>query len=480
MKNTNRNHKVVSTNTVTVQTHSWKAFGNQIVCKFAALNEIIQNAIAAIIRYTIMMGITDSRYFADNHVDVSIKHLKHGTYLYVQNNGIVADLRKVLDYGRLNRDTALNQHGTGFKTAASFFNPTNDSWAFYTRDAEHVYRVCAPYSTEMIIEEIEEWPFSDWAVSCVEIKVDDDITMNDITAKELGFRYAFAIKNGVNLTFNDKIVRPVMPNGIDMKDHSFVAEFNGENVKFECKSYIVTDTEASYYAKSEIDQGLYIFVNDCFVENSGVSLIRKRDGEGNVLRSNSTIKRHPSMNGMIATINILLPDNHNVNIPFANTKNAINWSRAKDIAYAIDDNVGYPFAKAYRMHYENERRKPVDYTCKKLAHKDLFLYEMEVEVGYGLKADAVMYKKQNADGSVDKNSIHTILEFKSSKINGSDVGQAMNYLFALNTCYPATFERRVMMVGPSLTEDAKCAIRTFRSAGYDVDFMELPTIYEDI
>ncbi len=463
MKNSKIN--VVSQKVIPVKTHSWITFGNQIVCKMAALNELIQNAIAAILKYTILYH-TDAgmRYFDDNRIDVSIKEKKSGTYLYVQNNGIVADISKVLNYGQLNRDTALNQHGTGFKTAASFFNPTNDGWAFYTRDAEHIYRVAAPYSTEMTIEEITEWPFADWATSCVEICVDSSIDMDGITTKELGFRYAYAIENGINLTLNNKIVRPVTPNSIFTEEGSFKEIINGETVMFSYRNCIVTDENAEYYAKTEKDQGIYVFVNDCFVQNTGVSLIHKRKQGG------GTLTPHNSMNGMICTINITLPHNHNVNIPFANTKNAINWEKATEIATIIDNRVGNPFYEAYKQHLEAVKRGVIDQVCKTFQHKELYWYQKEVKVGNGVKADAVLYKERNADGSINMNSIHTLIEFKPGKINGKDVGQAFNYLCNLDDCYPAPFGRRIMMIGRELTNDAKSTITRLTGLGFEICF----------
>lgn len=454
---------VVSTKTIPVTTHSWFAYGNQIVCKFAALNEIIQNAISAIIQYS--DGVTE-KYFEENRIDVTIK--KKGTYLLVQNNGITANIQKVLNYGQLNRDTALNQHGTGFKTAASFFNPTNDGWAFYTRDAEHIYRVKAPYSTEMTIEEISEWPFADWAVTCVEIKVDESINMDDITSKELGFRYAYAIKNGINLTLNNKSVRPTTPKSYDMKAGSFEETINGEVVKFDYESHFVNDEKAEYYAKTEKDQGIYVNVNDCFVQNTGVSLIHKRGTDGKKLKS--TLTSHNSMNGMVCTVNITMPNNHKVNMPFANTKNAINWEKAEEIASIIDDKIGNPFRDRYMEHIEAEKRKGIDSVCKMFQHKDLYYYATEVVVGNKIKADAVLYKAQNEDGSINMNSIHTIIEFKPRKLTGTHVGQALNYLFNLDACYPAPFARRIILIGTELTDDAKPMIERVRGMGIEIEF----------
>ena len=463
MKN---NANVVSTMTVPVTTHNWFNYGNQIICKFAALNEFIQNAISAIIQYT--TGVAE-KYFEENRIDVTIKKRKNGTYLYVQNNGITADIQKVLNYGQLNRDTALNQHGTGFKTAASFFNPTNDGWAFYTRNDEHIYRVMAPYSTEMTIEEISEWPFADWAVTCIEIKVDNSINMDDITSKELGFRYAYAIANGINLTLNNKCVRPVNPKSYDMKTGSFEEIINGEVVKFDYETHFVNDEKAAYYAKTEKDQGIYINVNDCFVQNTGVSLIHKRSADGK-RKLQSTLTSHNSMNGMICTVNITMPHNHKVNMPFANTKNAINWEKAEEIANIIDDKIGSPFRDKYMEHIEAQKRKGIDSVCEMFQHKELYYYAKEVPVGNKVKADAVFYKNQNKDGSIDMNSIHTIVEFKPRNMTGAYVMQALNYLFNLDACHPAPFSRRIMLIGTKLTDDAKVAMKRIRDMGIEIEF----------
>lgn len=448
----------VSTKDITVQTHTWERFGNNIFSAIVALCEFIHNAYAACMHLT------------DNHVDVSIVPNGSDTYLYVKNNGHTADLQRVLDYGRINHGTVLNQWGTGFKTAASFFNPTNDGWAFYTRDEEHIYRVCAPFDTKMTIEELDVWPFEDWVVSCVEVKVSEKIDMSCITADEIGYRYAYAIHNGFYLTFNKKSVREIAPRGRSLLDENKVLKINGEDVEFEYSIHSVTerDSNRGYFTNSQEDQGVYIYVNNCFAEKVGVSIIKKKQRGGGFL------KAHPSINGMICTLNIKVPNNHKADIPFVNAKCNINWKSdiGKQFVDAINDCIGEHFYNKWHAGMEKEKREYLDIVCTELSRKSLFYYSTEVGIGNGLRADAILYKERGSNNKPILASVDTIIEFKSGNITAADVGQAFGYLANLDYCHPSTVgTRRILLVGKGLTKDAQCVIRAHENDGHEISFL---------
>ena len=122
-----KNNQVISKKNIKVKTYNWVTFGNNVSESIIALCELVHNGYAA------GFGTTNMR------VDVSIVEEFGEKYLYVKNWGKPANIERVLDYGASSHATALNQFGTGFKTAMSYFNPANDGWEFYTHDGDFCY-----------------------------------------------------------------------------------------------------------------------------------------------------------------------------------------------------------------------------------------------------------------------------------------------------------------------------------------------------
>ena len=446
-------NQIIDSKMVQVQTHSWERYGNIIFNPMDALKEIVHNAYAA------TMGDSIKRIA----IDIIAEH--GDKYLCVKNSGHHADLEKVLHYGKKNHGSVLNQFGTGFKTAASFFNPENDGWEFFTRDDEKVFRVSAPYSNEMEIQTIEGWPFEDWAVSCVKIKVSELEKLDGIDAEALGYHYSLAIKkDNLKITFNDSEVMPVEPKGGASSD-SEIVDICGVPVKINYTLYnLGKDSDGErFYPMGLAGQGIYIFANHCFAKYVGPSIIQK-SGIGN-----TPMKAHPSMNHLIAVIDIETPEDHSADIPFINCKNEINWRSKMGQAYrkAIDDLVGNHFRNTYDNEMEKERRKFLDNFCKTLLN-GVAEYDIEYKISKDLRADAVIASQRDAKGKIIPSSIQKIIEYKKGNITSENVGQAFGYYIQLETHHQS--KPAIMLIGKTLTPGAEDYIRKLQSFGIEVQF----------
>lgn len=448
--------KITNKKTVNVQTYSWERYGNIITDGIVALCEFTHNAYAAAMSQPMM------------RVSVDIEREPNGVYLYVKNSGNPADIEKVLHYGRKNHGTPLNQFGTGFKTAASFFNPGNDGWEFFTNDNGTYLHVGAPYSNSMEIDEIDEWPFEYWVASCVRVRVDDESRLSGITAEELGYRYSKAIKDdGLVMTFNGQKVKAIEPKGGATSD-SAIIDICGESVKFDYTLYTLGEDAANekYYPMSIDGQGVYVFVNHCLAAKLGTKIIRA-SGKGN-----SFLKAHPSMNGLIAVVDIETPSNHNADVPFVNCKDNINWQSNLGKAYrtAIDSLVGDHFRTAHDNALEVQRRSILNGFCQKL-FDGVCEFQTECKLSSELRADAVIARERDSRGRIKLDTIEKIVEYKKKKVTAEDVGQVLAYWAHLKVNYQKN--AGILLVGSELTKSAQESIDLFGKVhGIQIEFFD--------
>lgn len=443
--------RIINKREVPVQVFNWEKFGNGIHSGAVALHELIQNGYAA--------GLEAGR----TRVDVDIEEENGVKYLVVKNWGKPAVIERVLDYGNSSHDTAMNQHGTGFKTAMSFFNPGNDDWEFMTHDGDFVQRAHAPYSDRMAIDILEAWPFegkdSNFA-SRSRVRIDSDALISDITASELGFRYALAIRDGLELNFNGKPVDPVFPCGMVMNAEPQVVTICGNQARITHTIYKLGDGNVNdpHFDMSQDTQGVYLYVNNCFAKYCGVEIFKKKaDGTGT-----ATLKKHNSMNGLIAIVNIDTPANHEADIPFDNSKSEITWDKTKagvEYLAAINKHVGTPFRVAKANAEELGKRARFRNFIKKFLPKRGF-YKEEVMLGSELRADAIIFADGSGNGTTaDMQFCDKIVEFKATAIKSPHVGQAVNYWVYMNRTYTDVngnpVNPRILLVGSGITDEAK-------------------------
>ena len=411
------NEKVINTQAVSVQTHNWKRYGNFLTDVIDALCEYIHNGYAA--------GLIARTRMISNDLKVQVEFKDN--VLYVKNVGIPADLHKVLDYGKENHGTSLNQFGTGFKTATSYLNPSNDGWAFYTQNEHGVFRVKAPYSTKMEIEQLDVWPFESEFASCVVVSVENEevqqeLMNNKAMVKKLGYHYSFAISDGLNLQYNGIVVKKVLPKG-EAQTNSYTMNIQGEDVHCEYALYKLNEDvscDEEYYPASIKGQGVYVFVNNCLAVHAGTSVIALKDGK-------SSMKEHPSMNRCVALLNIIIPDDkRHLDIPFVNCKNAIDWRKKNGAEYkaAINDICGAFFRDIHDEATEKEKRKQLERFLPKFVGPLDAGYETEYRVSgptnkrnEGLRADAVL-GILNKDGKIDIEEAEITFRLRSPAVQG--------------------------------------------------------------
>ena len=461
---------IITTKPITVQTHSFRTYGNILTDVVDALCEYIHNGYAAGLRGR-ASGLTK---------DLKVQVEFWDNTLYIKNVGVPADLQKVLNYGVENHDTPLNQFGTGFKTATSYLNPSNNGWAFYTHGEDGCFRVQAPYNSNMSIEQVENWPFEPEFASCIVVKVENEETCEELSATEamvqkLGYHYSFAIAKGLNLQYNGVVVAPVMPIGTATTDTCPKA-IHGEQVQFEYSLYTLNEEEsrhAEFFPASLQGQGIYLFVNNCLATYAGTSLLVK--GKDNEL------SKHPSMNRCVALVNILIPDDkRHLDLPFVNCKNALDWRKTngKDYKTAINAICSEFFREARRSGEEKQLREEIAYYMGDFLSMAGAGYEEEFRVSPKgkknecLRADAVIGFKDDT-GHIPIENVTGIVEYKRDKVTSHDVGQLISYYVEMYSQVKEPERLQCMILGKKLTANAENRIAFERARGINICFKKL-------
>ena len=426
--------KVMDKRELGIRTHYWPAFGNDVPNAATAANELIQNGYAA--------GISTGNTL----VDVTVSKEIDGTYITVKNAGVPADVQKVLDYGLSTQETALNQFGTGFKTAMSYFNPSNDAWEFWTRENDHSLRVSAPYSDVMNVEVINGWPFEEKFVSCAKVRVEDEECLEVFDIDEMGFRYSFAIENGLRLFFNGERVHPIRPCG-KAETQEKIIDFANSQAKITLTTYeLGRDSIGNrFYAMGLTTQGIYLFANHSFVKFLGFDGVIKNSKESGKRGKPAYLKQHPSMNGYIALVDIETPASHEADIPFNNNKSIVKWGGSKAgriYRSVIDESIGDFFRDQRHDDSEKGKIELVRGIISGMAGVHACYYQEEVRLGKALRADAVVSTEMLDDKNVDLSKAEYLVEYKNKNVNAGHIGQLFNYY----TYVAATYDINPIMV----------------------------------
>ncbi len=171
----------------------WEGIGKSFKNLSQALWEIIDNAISNL--------LSNPKSF--RQIIITFKKTSNGYLIRIEDSGTgILDLEKAFSVGnRGNQTTTLNEHGYGMKNFFAFCDPTNSSWAVYTRsttDTPGTYRkVSAPYSTqEMTVKVISEketyWPgLFKGTGTIIEVEISNDLFL---TLRERGGSTALATK----------------------------------------------------------------------------------------------------------------------------------------------------------------------------------------------------------------------------------------------------------------------------------------------
>ena len=473
---TKSNNSVIQRTQLKIQTQKFERIGNNITDGMNGALELIMNGFSACLVNRDQLGNQDEPM----RVDVTITKRKGVKYLYIKNSGAPANMKKLLDYGEANHDTQLNQFGTGFKSAISYFNPTNDGWAFYTTTGTQHFKVQAPYDTDMEVLEITKWPFESWVVSCVEIRIDDEEALSGLTKSNCGYHFAPAItEHGLNLTFNGYNVKAIEPKGCRTTKVNETVTVLGQDVMMQSYTHILGKESdgAEYFPMGVKGQGVYLYVNGCFAAHLGVNLIRKK-ANNDCADTGSYLQAHPVMNHLIAVVNIDTPANRSLDIPFNSNKTTIKWQSSIGKAYrqAIDERVGDFFREAYLAHLEAEQRKLIDTVCKKFGYR-FMQYEREFcctksRTKEAKFADAAIGHEKDARGHLVPSKVETIVEFKSGKFKSNHVDEAIGYHTLCVRNHGINPD--VILVGWGFEEEALGQIEYYRDRlGIRIDIMDM-------
>jgi hypothetical protein len=132
----------------------WTALSQQCYDNFQPINELVDNAIAAIIRGGGNGNIYITFDFATN--TGSIEH-SGGVTFPLTSEGLSA----CFTYG-YKQTSSLNEHGCGLKSSLAILDPTNTIWKIWMKHDDNgvlsVLGVSAPYSDSMEIQDEEGWP----------------------------------------------------------------------------------------------------------------------------------------------------------------------------------------------------------------------------------------------------------------------------------------------------------------------------------
>ena len=455
----NATNKIRETRNVDVKTFDWEGFANNIPNGIIAAHELIQNGIAA---------------GGENpEVHVIIKKEKEHTYLYVKNVGRFANIQEVLNYGHSSHETAMNQYGTGFKSAMSYFNPSDYEWEFFTHEGDYVEHVKGPFGSCMQIECLDTWPFEKRFASVARVRVESpEIRLAGINEKELGYRYMPLIERGnLKLYFNKKLVRSVLPFGAS-KSGSIEKNFNGSKVVINYANILMGDDSknSDYFRCSLEGQGVYLYVNGCFVKHFFTKDVIYKNPDGRKYK----LGIHPIMNACTSIVNIHTPSDHSADIPFNSAKNDIMWEKplGEDYRGAIDDCAGNFFREAKARGTERFVRERV-LSGENIGNIDAIRFE-EVRLGKDLRADAVYVEKTLPNGKPDLSSVVQIVEYKNcfKKVTEKHVYQLLAYGNYIRRKYGINV-KRMMLVGEKITDDAMDCIKFLNNEGHNIRFEQV-------
>lgn len=137
-------------------TEAWIAWAKGSYDDFQPFNELIDNAMAAIMDSSTLTGRLYIRFDFDHEIG-SIEHSGGTTFPHTS-----AELVRCFTYGG-KKPTSLNEHGCGLKTSLAILDPENIKWRIYIKYMDdngdlQIISVRAPYSSKMQIFRETVWP----------------------------------------------------------------------------------------------------------------------------------------------------------------------------------------------------------------------------------------------------------------------------------------------------------------------------------
>jgi len=137
----------------------WSALAKMCYDNFQSFNELIDNAIAAIIASVTKTGTI----YIDFNFSTNIGSIEHSGGTTFPHE--LTKLANCFTYG-LKNPTTLNEHGCGLKQSLAMLNPTNDMWQIWIKylDEKHslkIIKLQAPFTNKLKITTETAWPGQD-------------------------------------------------------------------------------------------------------------------------------------------------------------------------------------------------------------------------------------------------------------------------------------------------------------------------------
>jgi hypothetical protein len=139
----------------------WSALSKMCYDNFQAFNELIDNAIAAIIASIVKKGTI----YIDFNFTTNVGSIEHSGGTTFPHD--LTKLANCFTYG-LKNPTTLNEHGCGLKQSLAMLNPTNDKWQIWIKYVEDnslkIIKLQAPFTNKLKIITETSWPGQDKSI----------------------------------------------------------------------------------------------------------------------------------------------------------------------------------------------------------------------------------------------------------------------------------------------------------------------------
>jgi hypothetical protein len=145
-----------------VEALQWVAWSKTLHDPLQPINELIDNAIAAILSGHVANGKINGKIYINFDFTSNTGKIEHtgGSTFPLE----ISEIVRCLAYGGA-KATSLNEHGCGLKTSLAILDRSNSKWKIFIKVVENgalkFYSISAPYASRMKIVPQSAWPGQD-------------------------------------------------------------------------------------------------------------------------------------------------------------------------------------------------------------------------------------------------------------------------------------------------------------------------------
>jgi len=378
-------HEIVGEFNISNVEESWNAWGKSNYDETQAIDEIIDNVIAAITKIQDALG----KIHLQLDFDSGWGYLEHeGGTTFPEE---LALLQRTFTYGA-QQQSAYNEHGCGLKTSLAILDPSNQLWkiAFaIPRDNGSctMYSISAPYSAIMKLKRITEWPGKWRGHECrsyikfpirrehfrtlytPKAKMNRDKELHDRIRNHLSHRWMLVpafVDRKIQFTYNDMNVAPFTFRSDEV--HDMVADLHQHERKLSTGGMIkMTEIKLKSDAGTLYGSDLFKFAmssNGAYLFKNG-RMIEHINGSKKEYEKLFGAKNHNSHNGHMVLIDMIGTQNQlPVTVP---TKNSF---KKDELYYEMLDLS----SKAFKIKFEAKEHKMEDSDVAKYQEESERLY----------------------------------------------------------------------------------------------------------